>query len=87
MTFWYGVCGAWTGGRISPSSKLSATSTGALSRNGARVFGEGDKITEGTLLWRSVGFVVPGSSVPDGDLSEGVSGADTGICNLGDSGV
>jgi hypothetical protein len=38
---------------MSPSSRLSATSTGAPSRNGVRVLGEGDKITEGTLRWRS----------------------------------
>src|ERR1700753_2387705 len=69
ITFWYGVGGVWVGGRISPSSKLSATSTGVPSRSGVRELGEGDKITEGTLRWRSVCLVVPGSSVPEGDLS------------------
>ena len=84
MTFWYGVGGACAGGRISPSSRLSATSIGAPSRNGVRVLGEGDKITEGTLRWRS-GLVVPGSSVADGGSDAGGSGFGTGISTFGSS--
>lgn len=85
MTFWYGVNGAWTGGRISPSSRLSATSTGVPPCNGTREFGEGDKITEGTLRWRSVGLVAPGSSVAEVGSSTGLPGASAGISTLGES--
>ena len=72
---------------MSPSSRLSATSTGAPSRNGVRELGEGDNITEGTLRWRSVRLAAPGSRLPEGDLSTGVSGAGVGISNLGDDGA
>lgn len=68
---------------MSPSSRLSATSTGAPSRNGTSELGEGDKITEGTLRWRPVGSAVPGSSEPEGDLSAGVSSVGAGISNSG----
>ena len=69
---------------MSPSSRLSATSTGAPSRNGARLFGEGDKITEGTLRWRS-GLVVPGSSVAEGGSDMGSSGSSAGISTFGNA--
>ena len=57
---------------MSPSSRLSATSIGAPSRNGVRVLGEGDKITEGTLRWRS--GLASGSSVAEGGSSASSSG-------------
>ena len=88
ITFWYGVSGAWAGGRMSPSSRLSATSIGGPSRNGVRVLGEGDKITDGTLRWRS-GRVVPGSRVVEGGSGVGGAGtgSDAGISTFGSLGA
>ena len=81
ITLWYGVGGAWAGGRMSPSSRLRATSIGGgPSRNGVRVLGEGDKITEGTLRWRP--GPVPGSSVVEVGSSAEDTGSGTGISNL-----
>ena len=71
---------------MSPSSRLSATSIGGPSRSGVRVFGEGDKITEGTLRWRS-GRVVPGSSEVEGGSATGGTGSGTGISTFGSFGA
>lgn len=71
---------------MSSSSRLSATSTGVPSRNGVRVLGEGDKITEGTLRWRS-DLVASGSSVVEGgsDSDTGSTGSGAGISSFGGS--
>jgi len=69
---------------MSPSSRLIATSTGAPSRSGVRELGEGDKITEGTLRWRS-DLVAPGSSVAEGCSSARGSCSSAGISNFGGS--
>lgn len=71
---------------MSPSSRLSATSTGGPSRNGVRVFGEGVKITEGTLRWR-FGRVAPGSSEVEGGSGSGGAGFDAGISTFGSLGA